>query len=463
MTRLHLVAATAAAVLVAPTAWAQPVGQASAGALPPPLGPALSCADFVHNPDKTWSITHQATINGSGVSATLWPGTHFAIGLSVAGIDVAALVDQACGGPPGPPHPIPQPNPVTPTPIPPPTPHQQDQPPNQISPNQLPPPFGPLTCADFIHNPDGTWQLKHAATLSYQGASVTLYPTTRFTEGVSIAGLDVASVLDPDCAGTTPHASQPTPPNPTPPYPTPPYPTPPNPTPPNPTPPYPTPPYPTPPNPTPPYPTPPYPTPPNPTPPYPTPHPTPTPGPGCPTLPTQNSSLSPSPSPNPSLSPNPSPGPSPSPNPSPGASLSPSPPPGPSQTEKLSDASSGSSPDTSPSLPPDDSDIGPGQARYSTTRTPPGPTPEGQTTGRPGTPPPAPPPGTLPPPLGPNLSCSDFTHNADGTWSAAHPVRITTSAASMTLFALAHFGPGGSGIFVGVDVGAIVDRSCGGE
>jgi len=65
--------------------------------LPRPLGPSLSCSDFVvHGDDGTWSITHAATISAGGASAVLWPTMRFREGATVAGLDVAASLDQQC-------------------------------------------------------------------------------------------------------------------------------------------------------------------------------------------------------------------------------------------------------------------------------------------------------------------------------------------------------------------------------
>ena len=427
MPRCRVLALAAVAVLVAPAAWAQPDGTpALPGALAPPLGPALSCADFVHNADKTWSITHPAKIIGNGVSATLWPGTRFAIGLPVAGGDVAALVNQACGGPAGPPRLVAQPNPVTPppgpwTPGPPDSAHpppgppmdgthgQQAAPPHgQAPPGTLAPPLGPgLSCADFVRHDDGTWSITHSATINYDGISVTLWPTTRFALGLFVAGKDFAALLQ-QCGGAAspppapPPAPQPGLPN------------------------------------------------------YPPPVPPPAPTPGCPT--------SPPPSPSPGTSPGASPGSSPASPPaassgsSPGSS--PASPPAPS-------------PGSSPASPPSSVAHAPGVAPRSAIHTPPGPSPRLENAGQPGptptsqsdspprSPPPGPPPGALPPPLGPALSCSDFVRNDDGTWSAAHPVPIHTSAASITLGTLAHFRAGSA--YAGVDIGHMLEEACAGQ
>lgn len=53
-----------------------------------------------------------------------------------------------------------------------------------------------------------------------------------------------------------------------------------------------------------------------------------------------------------------------------------------------------------------------------------------------------------------SLSCSDFTHNDDGSWNPAHPVAI----AGLVLNVIRSFRAGES--IAGVDLGAILDRDC---
>jgi hypothetical protein len=99
MPRRRVVALAAISVLAAPAVWAQPVGTpAAAGALAPPLGPTLSCADFVRPDDGTWSAAHPVRITSSAASITLSTLAHFRAGTLYAGVDVAAILDPQCGG-----------------------------------------------------------------------------------------------------------------------------------------------------------------------------------------------------------------------------------------------------------------------------------------------------------------------------------------------------------------------------
>jgi hypothetical protein len=217
-----------------------PEQPAQAGQLPAPLGPQLSCADFVRNSDGTWSIRQRADFHGAnGAIGTIWPTTHLAPGVCIAGVNVGGIVSQACGGPDVPPvpcpgtteqKPAPTPGPTPPGPVPPGTgpssppgpgpiappppgssPSGPSSPSSPSGPGPIAPPLGPnLTCADFVHYDDGTWSVRHAATVSYDGVWVTLWPTTRFAPGVVIAGKDFGALLQQACGATPP---VPAPPN----------------------------------------------------------------------------------------------------------------------------------------------------------------------------------------------------------------------------------------------------------
>ena len=71
---------------------------AEAQANTPPAGPALNCADFVHNSDETWSAAHPVPINNGAETMTLYPAARFRKGAIFAGLDLAPLLDQQCGG-----------------------------------------------------------------------------------------------------------------------------------------------------------------------------------------------------------------------------------------------------------------------------------------------------------------------------------------------------------------------------
>ncbi|HEY3917155.1 MAG TPA: hypothetical protein VGL83_05155 [Stellaceae bacterium] len=60
----------------------------------------------------------------------------------------------------------------------------------------------------------------------------------------------------------------------------------------------------------------------------------------------------------------------------------------------------------------------------------------------------------VPPLANLDLSCSDFTHNQDGSWNPAHPIAI----AGMVINVISSFHAGDT--IGGVDLGAILDRDC---
>jgi hypothetical protein len=53
----------------------------------------------------------------------------------------------------------------------------------------------PLTCADFVRNPDGSWS--PVAPVLIKG--VTMGPGVAFRPGVSFGGVDLASILERQC------------------------------------------------------------------------------------------------------------------------------------------------------------------------------------------------------------------------------------------------------------------------
>lgn len=52
----------------------------------------LTCADFQHNSDGSWSPVHPVTING----VTMGPGVAFREGVSFGGVDLAAALNKQC-------------------------------------------------------------------------------------------------------------------------------------------------------------------------------------------------------------------------------------------------------------------------------------------------------------------------------------------------------------------------------
>lgn len=54
----------------------------------------------------------------------------------------------------------------------------------------------PLTCADFVRNPDGSWSPVVPVFLN----GVTMGPGVSFRPGVSFGGIDLASVLNRQCS-----------------------------------------------------------------------------------------------------------------------------------------------------------------------------------------------------------------------------------------------------------------------
>jgi len=60
------------------------------------VGPAaaqqLTCADFVRNPNGSWSPVRPITLNG----VTMGPGVQFMPGVSFGGVDLASILNQQC-------------------------------------------------------------------------------------------------------------------------------------------------------------------------------------------------------------------------------------------------------------------------------------------------------------------------------------------------------------------------------
>ncbi len=57
-----------------------------------PQTPVLTCDDFQHNPDGSWSPRHQIQIG----SIMMGSGVSFRPGVSFNGIDLAATLDKHC-------------------------------------------------------------------------------------------------------------------------------------------------------------------------------------------------------------------------------------------------------------------------------------------------------------------------------------------------------------------------------
>jgi hypothetical protein len=53
----------------------------------------LTCADFQHNPDGSWSPLHPVTINGVTMGG---PGVKFTVGVAFGGVDLAAALNNQC-------------------------------------------------------------------------------------------------------------------------------------------------------------------------------------------------------------------------------------------------------------------------------------------------------------------------------------------------------------------------------
>jgi hypothetical protein len=62
-------------------------------------------------------------------------------------------------------------------------------------------PSSALTCADFRHRPDGSWSpLREIIVTSSGGASVNIVPGASLARAASIGGIDLATLLDRQCA-----------------------------------------------------------------------------------------------------------------------------------------------------------------------------------------------------------------------------------------------------------------------
>jgi hypothetical protein len=56
-----------------------------------------------------------------------------------------------------------------------------------------------LTCADFQHNPDGSWTPLTAMTINAPNGQIEIGPGVSLTAGLPILGLDLAAKLDENC------------------------------------------------------------------------------------------------------------------------------------------------------------------------------------------------------------------------------------------------------------------------
>jgi hypothetical protein len=52
----------------------------------------LSCSDFKHNPDGSWSALHPVQVGADKMP----PGVAFREGVAISGVDVGALLNQEC-------------------------------------------------------------------------------------------------------------------------------------------------------------------------------------------------------------------------------------------------------------------------------------------------------------------------------------------------------------------------------
>ena len=56
----------------------------------------LTCADFRHNQDGSWTALKTMTITAPNGHIEAGPGVSFTVGLPIMGIDVAATLDENC-------------------------------------------------------------------------------------------------------------------------------------------------------------------------------------------------------------------------------------------------------------------------------------------------------------------------------------------------------------------------------
>jgi hypothetical protein len=56
----------------------------------------LTCEDFQHNPDDSWTPRKTMTITAPNGEIQAGPGVSFTAGLPIMGIDVAATLDENC-------------------------------------------------------------------------------------------------------------------------------------------------------------------------------------------------------------------------------------------------------------------------------------------------------------------------------------------------------------------------------
>ena len=62
-----------------------------------------------------------------------------------------------------------------------------------------PAPVGPLTCGDFIRNPNGTWSPMHPVTIPGQSMAITIGPATELRPGPVFPGAQLAATLNANC------------------------------------------------------------------------------------------------------------------------------------------------------------------------------------------------------------------------------------------------------------------------
>ena len=70
---------------------------ASAAGKPNPEGPPLSCADYQHHPDGSWSTKHEVMVEYPNGHYVIAANTTFPAGESYNGMPFSALLDQQCG------------------------------------------------------------------------------------------------------------------------------------------------------------------------------------------------------------------------------------------------------------------------------------------------------------------------------------------------------------------------------
>ena len=65
---------------------------------PGPATPTLKCADYKHNPDGSWSPSHEVSLEfPDGTFVTMAPGTVFTATGSWMGLPFGLMLSQQCG------------------------------------------------------------------------------------------------------------------------------------------------------------------------------------------------------------------------------------------------------------------------------------------------------------------------------------------------------------------------------